>query len=194
MKRFLSCILICVLLATTIVLTSCGLDGIYFYRLNGDRDGYVISAVIKGKLIVVQGDIIPESYNGLPVTEIAQGGFAGWEYLFDITIPGCVEKIGTYAFGSSGLVLATVEEGTRIIGDYAFTNSQLNEISLPESIEYIGAGAFGNCQLLTLINYSGTVAQWNDVEKGDGWCAFTGGDEGILSISCSDGVLSILTE
>ena len=192
MKRYLSVVLVIAMLFSVLALTSCGVDGIMLYRLNKDKDGYVVSSLVKGNLVVLDGNIIPDTYNGLPVTEIAAGGFSGWTYLLDITIPGSVEKIGRYAFGLSGLCFLTIQEGTKIIDDYAFTNSiYLVEAALPSTIEYIGAGAFGNCSSLVSISYNGTMAEWNAIEKGEGWCAFTGGEDGVLSIGCTNGVVTI---
>ena len=192
MKRALSFLLVVILILGVLLLTSCAREGIFVFQLNDEGDGYVISALIKDPVFVWDGRIIPSTYNGLPVTEIKSGGFAGWKNLVDIVIPGSVEMIGSYAFGSSGLVMASIEEGTKTIGDYAFAYTYLSEIYLPSTIEYIGTGAFSFCYELNNIYFGGTMAEWNAITKADLWDQGMGVYD-VVAVSCSDGTITFYT-
>lgn len=70
------------------------------------------------------------------------------------------------------------------IGEYAFQLcGELKEISIPSSVTSIGAWAFLRCFGLTDINYSGSISQWNSIEKGFSWDYSTGN----YTIHCTDG-------
>lgn len=189
MKR-ISFLVLIVLVITSLTLTSCITTTIPLtYELNEDGNGYVVSAIIKDPIMVVDGSVIPSSHEGLPVTEIKDGGFAGWKNLYCIAIPGTVEKIGSYAFGYSGLSIAMIEEGTKYIDSYAFAYSALSEIALPSTIEYIGEGAFALCYNLSTIVYGGSRADWYSIEKGFGWNELTGNPY-LVSVYCTDGIIT----
>lgn len=183
MKRriilLLTFVIICAMMFSSCILAS---SAPLAYELNEEKDGYIVSAIITEPFIVVNGGIIPESYEGLPVKEIKSGGFAGWANLYEIYVPGSVEKIGTYAFGSSGIQYVHMEEGVKHIGEYAFANTYLTSVVVPSTVEYIGTNAFGLCVYLEVINYGGTMNEWKAIEKGE--------QEGLVYeviVNCTDG-------
>ncbi|MBR1614148.1 MAG: leucine-rich repeat protein [Treponema sp.] len=59
--------------------------------------------------------------------------------------------------------------------------------AIPSTVTEIGGTAFEECTFLSEIAFGGTVAQWNAVEKGKGWC------EGIGAkcVKCSDGEVEL---
>ena len=65
--------------------------------------------------------IIPESYDGIPVTSIGDRAFASAEKLNLVEIPDGVVKIGSMAF---------------------FNCERLSVIRMPDSVIYVGQGAF----------------------------------------------------
>lgn len=69
---------------------------------------------------------------------------------------------------------------------FSFTKT-LKFAAIPSTVTSIGEDAFYKCTFLIEIAFGGTVAQWNAVEKGKGWC------EGIgaKSVQCSDGEVEI---
>ncbi len=106
--------------------------------------------------------IIPDSYNGLPVTKIDDEAFKS-EYMFDsIVIPDSVTSIGESAFYSSYLKSITFGSGVNSIGDYAFANcDNLMSIEVPHGVTSIGYRTFYGCDNLTSV---GPVGSGADVE------------------------------
>ena len=108
--------------------------------------------------ILLRGDVvIPNTYNGKPVTEIADQSF--WinnEYITSITVPDSVTKIGTYAFSDCrALKTITFGKSSKLdyIGEKAFWACyELSSISIPESVTFIGSNAFTYCKKLTSIS------------------------------------------
>ena len=67
----------------------------------------------------------------------------------------------------------------------AFYNcSSLTSVTIPDSVTSIGGFAFSNCSELKNITYTGTIADWNNIDKGGGL------DDGVPTtcvIHCTDG-------
>ena len=95
-------------------------------------------------------------------------------------------KIGDYAcFGCKSMYKAPVPEGVTEIGFDAFKYCDwLREADLPASLKRIGENAFADCRDLTLINFAGTAAEWEEIEKLPHWNS--GATPGI-TVRCSDG-------
>ena len=106
---------------------------------------------------------------------IDQWTFSGCTALKELTIGEGVTTIGTYAFsGCSGLESVTLPEGVTTIEKQAFTScSGLRSITLPASLTTIGVEALGYCGWLEAIYYMGTRAQWEAVNKAEGWDSYT---------------------
>ena len=74
--------------------------------------------------------------------------YIGGNKATDIVIPDSVSSIRNYAF--SGY-------------------TSLESIEIPDSVTSIGSSAFRDCTSLKRIDYAGTTAQWNTIEKGNNW-------------------------
>jgi hypothetical protein len=98
--------------------------------------------------------VLPATVNGLPLTSIAPGAFAGLAGLTSITLPNSVTSIGAAAFqGCGALTNAQLGNGVISIGANAFAScSALMNITIPNSVTAIGSGAFQYCQL-TNVNF-----------------------------------------
>ena len=99
------------------------------------------------------------------------------EIVFELNIPGTVERIGNYAFYNAERVKQVViEEGVTEIGDYAFYSMyRLENVTIPSTVTKIGSYAFAHSSSpdpdskLKYIYYNGTEKDWLSVEKGSDW-------------------------
>jgi hypothetical protein len=124
--------------------------------------------------------VIPATYNGLPVTAIADGGFSSSRLgtiiipdsvtsigngafshnheLTSITIPNSVTNIGSAAFASTGLTSLPTLGSVTSIGDRMFFRCEnLRNITIPNNITSIGSEAFLDCFYLTSVTIPNSV-------------------------------------
>ena len=94
--------------------------------------------------------VIPNEYNGKPVTSVAYGAFSsiglsGWT----VKLPTTITSIGGSAFSANGLVGINLGELTSLksIGGSAFYNNSLSNITIPSSVNSISAMAFNKNNL-----------------------------------------------
>lgn len=62
---------------------------------------------------------------------------------------------------------------------------ELESVTIASTVTEIGGQAFYGCYTLTEINFGGTMEEWNNMPKGDGW----DWDTGEYAVKCSDGTL-----
>ncbi len=108
------------------------------------------------------GDIVvPDTYNGKPVTAIGDGAFsnigtvdnAGEKVSRKITLPKTIKKIGFMSFGLSMISEININELTNLeyIGAYAFMGTSISgDIVLSDSVKYVGASAFSATNITSL--------------------------------------------
>lgn len=94
------------------------------YTLNQDNSSYTVSKGKVKNLLIIN---IPNEYNNLPVTKIAENGFMNCTKLRKITLPNKLVSIGTSAFQSC---------------------SNLKAITIPDTVTSIGTSAFFGCSSL----------------------------------------------
>ena len=75
------------------------------------------------------------------VTEIGVDAFMDMETIVSVTMPGTIEKIGAYAFTSTGISEVTLPESLREIGELVFGGTHLRTVEIPAGVEKIGYGA-----------------------------------------------------
>lgn len=104
---------------------------------------------------------------GNGVTVIGAWAFSNCTSLTDITLGDNVVELSLLCFSNCTSLNNIVLPKTLVtIGEQAFKGCiNLKSISIPKSVKTIGAYALNNCKSLTDIYYSGTKAQWSDIEK-----------------------------
>ena len=124
------------------------------YELNSDGSGYTAKKIhsCPDKFLV-----IPDIYEGLPVTAIGEYFFRSLPDYLPVekaVIGKNVKTIENYAFSHvRALQSVSLPEGLTTIGDGAFSGcAALVEISLPSSVTSIGQDAFAFCGSLASVN------------------------------------------
>lgn len=90
----------------------------------------------------------------------------------ELKIPDCVKVIGTrdlfgYACYGSYWTSVILPKELEFIGGTAFEDNTMTELIIPKTVQYIGSAAFNGCCKLTTVYFTGTVAEWNSIEKED---------------------------
>jgi hypothetical protein len=100
--------------------------------------------------------VIPASYNGFPVTGIADQAFEGWCNVQLLAIPGSVTSIGPQAFeGCRALTNLTLGNGLASLGMQAFAEcTSLASVTIPGSVTNFGQAVFEGCAGLTNVTIS----------------------------------------
>ena len=76
-----------------------------------------------------------------------------------------------------------IHEDTQVIADAAFYNcATLNSVTLKKNLKHVGKNAFFGCTKLTVIDFNGTVEEWNGIDKADEWNK----NSNISKIKCGD--------
>ena len=114
------------------------------FILSDDFSYYIIDCVSGNSVTLDLSSY--ETYNGLPVKEIADGAFEDNTVVNVVTLPSSIEVIGDNAFKGCFSLSSINLKNTNLysIGNYAFYEMGLTEIDLPETIEEIGSYVFKN--------------------------------------------------
>ena len=136
--------------------------------------------------------VIPNS-----VTNFGEYIFSNCDSLTGVTFPNIMESIPCGMFyDSDALTYVTIPNGVTRIEDRAFAFcDSLTSITIPQSVTYIGALALARDTALTTINYLGTTAQWEAIEKYDGWSSIDGtlywdSWTNNYTVYCTDGIIT----
>lgn len=123
--------------------------------------------------------------NGL--TYISTDLFQSCVSLTDITFGKHVTSIDDGAFWNCGSFKSfEIPEGVTSIGDNAFRGCDFTSVTLPSSLLTIGM-SFYYCTDLNNINYNGTIAQWNLINKNSYWIS----NAKATHVHCIDGDVAI---
>lgn len=155
-------------------------SSILTYELTEDGNSYRITG---GNFYYFSGELlVPDTYNGLPVTEIGAEAFIDCP-CSSVYIPASIVSIGNSAFDNYDITSVIFEEGSALesIGDYAFSKSRIKEIRIPEGVKSIGQNAICMAQVvhlpagieylgaLSIGNYNSTVVFCEDSVQPSSW-------------------------
>ena len=115
-------------------------------------------AVAVGNAKYLSKIVIPSTYLGRAVTEIASSGFATTKTK-EVVIPDSVTSLGDNAFSDcENLTCVTIGNGVTSIGKNAFKQCcALRSVTIGNSVENIGESAFDFCLRLNSINIPDSV-------------------------------------
>ncbi len=101
--------------------------------------------------------VIPATYNGLPVLQIASNAFEGNTNIKSVEIPDSITTIFEWAFKDcTNLESVSFPSTLRLIYDAAFMGcTSLKNIVLPASVEIVGEAAFKGCTALESVTHNG---------------------------------------
>ena len=91
------------------------------------------------------------------------------ELVTEVVVPNTVTKISEYAFYfSKSITRVSIGNGVTTIGFGAFGYcSNLSSIEISASVKSIGYMAFYGCENLSKVSYTGTLADWCDINFSD---------------------------
>ncbi len=112
--------------------------------------------------------VIPEEYDGLQVTQIAEKGFIDCKEITSILMPSSIRNISTEAFAyCEKLERMQLSKNTATIENFAFYGCKaLTAFELPEDTKTVGSGIFAFCNNLTTL----TVDEENTTYISEGNC------------------------
>jgi len=161
-----------------------------------------ISSIPKSKLktvVIIDGESIGKSafYGctsltnviiGNSVTSIGERAFAHCDSLTSVKIPNSVTSIGEYAFAYCGsLTSVELPSSVTSLSDDAFAYcDSLTSVTIPSSVTSIGSWAFYGNDQLSIIEYKGSVDEWNSISKGLHWH-----NRYSIIVQCTDGEITI---
>ena len=138
-------------------------------------------------------------YNSWHYFYVVYGSYETWynnmreeieQYMcYDVLVPrhDYITSILPTLFKGSHLKAITMTDNVLSIEKSAFEEcDELTYVKLTSATQKIDSRAFADCIALTFIQYEGTMAEWNAIEKGTDWDAGTGN----YTVYCSDGTIT----
>ena len=88
----------------------------------------------------------------------------------------------------ANLTSIVIPDGVKNIADQVFYSCEgLTSVTIPNSVTYLGGAVFFFANDLHAITFTGTVAEWQNMEKHSNWASTTAND---LKIVCTDGTIA----
>ena len=147
-------------------------------------DGSVYSVSAKPGAQLPADLVIPTSYQGVSVVQIAEHGFENCTSIVSLTIPAGI-TLGNYAFaGCTSLTTVSLPENASSLGAYAFAMcTSLRSITIPKNVHSLG-NTFAFCSGLAEID----VAEGNTVYHAAGNCLIETASA-TLVLGCKNSVI-----
>ena len=126
----------------------------------------------------------------------AENLYLNGELVTDLIIPDGVKYIGDLAFYKlTSLTSVTIPDSVTSIGDSSFYGcTSLTSVTIGSGVTSISYYALSSCTSLTAINYNGTEAEWEAIEKGTSWIqtgctvTFSNGETATITPPSSGGL------
>ena len=178
---------VCLLLTIALVAVPLGKHSVVKYDYadagvlyNMQEDSTLAACNVDG---YVKDAVVPSELKGSPIVVIQEKAFSGKGNLKSVTVEEGIIEIGDYAFyACDALCAVALPDSIESIGKYALSAcSALENITIGSNVTSIGFGAFRDCGSLTSVTYTGTMEQWEAIEKGNQLF-----DDGCI-VHCTDG-------
>ena len=173
MKKFLSCLVVFVLLIST-------MSGTFVIPASAATSGTTGDCTW-----TLSGDELTISGNGAMGNYYSSTTLPWGTNITSVVIENGVTSIGRYAFsGCDGLTSVTIGNSVTTIGDYAFEYCYfLHSVTIPDSVISIGRYAFYSCESLTSVAIGNGVTTIGDLAF---YCC-----DGLTSVTIPDSVTTI---
>lgn len=149
------------------------------FKFEENPTGYTVCGFVRDQYIYEA--IIPDTYNGKPVTKIGDNAINNCD-VRKLIIPEGVEEIGNSAFGSCVIDHLVIPSTVKTFGLTPFSNALIEtitmkcvpttipdnlfqnctplvKINLPEGLTYLSSGMFSNCNNLKYIDIPESVLE-----------------------------------
>ncbi len=128
------------------------------------------------------------------VNTLGNGAFAGCKSLKNLRLSKSISAIGEGTFKNcTSLIEVNLPENTFRIFDSAFEGcTSIRTVSLPNNLLFIGEDFLKDCKNFRNINFSGTLSEWEEIEKSTSWITFEQAKN--ISVICTDGIWKIISE
>ena len=162
---------------------------IYFDRETGtitgtDSNGIDFPNAAERNAMVLREAVIPREIDGVTVTAIGNGAFAGCRHLTRVVIPDTVTSIGDRAFfhclllntitipngvteigkmtfyGCESLTSVILPDALTRLGDQAFARSALKSVIIPKNVTHFGKETFYRCTDLSAVILSEGITEF----------------------------------
>ena len=141
----------------------CGTLLVHNYRATVKADGTVRIDGLGGEALGSTELVIPETIDGVPVTEVKEGAFVNSTCgMQTLKLAKYCRKIGARAFHNVRTLQRVafvkvyetdgVTEAKLEIGAYAFGSTGVSSLAVPDDVQEIGDYAFSNCGSLTRVS------------------------------------------
>lgn len=137
-------------------------DGDYYY---GVYEDHVMAGVYESNDTEI---VIPDTFEGLPVTELFDNAFSHCYKAEKITIPKTITSIGHDAFKKCIFIKSLeLPDGLLTVGENAFKGcTGLTSLTIPDTVTVIGNGAFSGCTGLTSLTIPDSVLSIGEIAFG----------------------------
>lgn len=131
------------------------------YKLTDAQDGYIVTGYSTTSTEPVDEVVIPDTYNELPVVEIARRAFYNQTNLIKLTLGANIKVISTESISMCpNLSDILLNNGLEIISSMAIYNcSSLTSLTIPVSVSTIYRYPFSSCTNLSTVYFNAEYAR-----------------------------------